>query len=105
LADDPGAARAPGGGKPRLGALPDQAALEFRQRAEHVKDQSPLRDRRIEGFRQAAKPDTPDAQSFDCFDQLLHRPRQAVELSHYQRVAAAREVERVMQRWPICDGT
>ena len=38
-----GAASAPRGGKPRLGALPDQAALEFRQRAEHVKDQPPLR--------------------------------------------------------------
>src|SRR3954447_27069575 len=37
-----GAAKAPGGGKARLGALPNQAALEFRQRAEHVKNQSPL---------------------------------------------------------------
>ena len=48
---------APRGGKTRLGALPDQAALEFRQRAEHVKNQPPLRGRRVEGFGQAAKPD------------------------------------------------
>jgi hypothetical protein len=31
------AARAPRGGKARLGAFPDQAALEFRQRAKHEK--------------------------------------------------------------------
>jgi hypothetical protein len=54
-----GSARAPGGCEARLGALPDQAALELRQRAEHVKNQPPLRGRRVEGFGQAAKSDTP----------------------------------------------
>src|SRR3954462_14265780 len=34
-----GTAKAPGGGQTRLGALADQAALEFRQRAKHVKNQ------------------------------------------------------------------
>jgi hypothetical protein len=38
----------------------------------------------------------PDPQSFDGLDQLFHRPRQAVELPHDQRVVAAREFERVM---------
>jgi hypothetical protein len=38
-----GAAGAPSGGKACLGALPDQAALEFRQRTKHVKNQPPLR--------------------------------------------------------------
>jgi hypothetical protein len=32
-----------GGRKTRLGALADQAALKFRQRAKHVKDEPPLR--------------------------------------------------------------
>ena len=91
------AANAPRGGKACLGALSDQAALEFRQRAEHVKDQPPLRRRRVEGFGQAAKPDVSQPQFLDGFDQLLHRPRQAVELPHNQRVAAAREFERVVQ--------
>lgn len=36
-----GAAKAPGGGEARLGALSDQAALEFRQRAKHVKTSRP----------------------------------------------------------------
>ena len=45
------------GSEARLGALPDQAALEFRERSKHVKDQPPLRRRRVEGFGQAAKPD------------------------------------------------
>jgi len=45
--------------KTRLGALADQAALEFCQRAEHMKDKPPLRGRRVERFGQAAKPDTP----------------------------------------------
>ncbi len=85
------------GGQPRLGALADQAALEFRKRAKHVKNQTPLRGRRVEGFGQTAKPDAPYPQGFDGFDQLLHRPRQAIELLHDQRVAAAREFERVMQ--------
>jgi hypothetical protein len=47
------AASAPRGGKARLGALPDQAALEFRQRAEHVENKPTLRGRRVEGFRQS----------------------------------------------------
>jgi hypothetical protein len=37
----------------------------------------------------------------DGFDQLLHRARQAVELPHDQRVAAAREFQRVAQGWSI----
>jgi hypothetical protein len=37
----PGAAKTPGGGKTRLGAFADQAALKFCQRAKHVKNQSP----------------------------------------------------------------
>ena len=53
-----GAASTPRGGEARLGALPDQAALELRQRPEHVKDQPALCGRRVEGFAQAAKPDT-----------------------------------------------
>src|SRR4051795_6624709 len=43
-----GAAKAPGGGQTCLGALPDQAALKFGQRTEHVKNQPPLRGRRVE---------------------------------------------------------
>jgi hypothetical protein len=43
-----GAASTPGGGEADLGALADQAALEFCQYAEHVKDQPPLRGRCIE---------------------------------------------------------
>src|SRR3954447_2241871 len=34
-----GAAKSPGGGQTRLSALPDQAALEFRQRPKHMKNQ------------------------------------------------------------------
>jgi hypothetical protein len=49
------AANAPRSGEARLGALSDQAALEFRQRAEHVKDKPPLRSRRVQGFGPAAK--------------------------------------------------
>src|SRR5689334_20347535 len=64
------AARAPRR-EARLGALSDQAALEFRQRAKHVKNQPPLRSRRVESFGQAAKPDTAYPQVFDGFNQLL----------------------------------
>jgi hypothetical protein len=35
------AAEATGGGEARLGALADQAALEFRQRTKHVKSSPP----------------------------------------------------------------
>ena len=55
-------------GYARLGALPDQAGLEFRQRAEHVKNKPPLRGRRVEDFGQAAKPDTLTRRVFDSFD-------------------------------------
>jgi hypothetical protein len=79
----------------RLGAFPDQAALELRQRTKHVKNQPSLRGCCVEGFGQAAKADTSHPQGFDGFDQLLHRARQPIELPHNQRVAAAREFEGV----------
>jgi len=97
------AAGAPGGGKAGLGPLTDQTALEFRECAEHVKNEPPLRGRRIEGFRQTAKPDASHPQVLDGFDQLLHRSRQAIELPHDQRVAAAREFKRVVQGGPVSD--
>ena len=53
-----GAAKPTRGGEARLGAFPDQTALEFRQRAKHVKNQPTLRGRRVKCFGQAAKPDT-----------------------------------------------
>jgi putative membrane protein len=51
-----GAADAPRGGKPRLRAFPGQAALEFRQRAKHVKNKPTLRSRRVEGSVRLRKP-------------------------------------------------
>ena len=62
------AAGAPSGGEARLGALPDQAALEFRQRSKHVKNQPALRGRGVEGFGQAAETDASHPQVFDGFD-------------------------------------
>ena len=56
-----------------------------------------LRSRRVERLGQPAEADAPYAQIFDGFDQLLHRPRQPVELPHDEHVAAAREFEGVMQ--------
>jgi hypothetical protein len=47
---DTRSACAPSSGKAGLGALPDQAALEFRQPAKHAKNQPPLRGRRVEGY-------------------------------------------------------
>ena len=67
-----GAAEAPSGGKTCFGALADQAALELRQRTKHMKNEPPLRSRRVEGFGQAAKPDASHPQVLDGFDQLLH---------------------------------
>ena len=94
------AAHAPSGGKPRLGSLPDQAARELCRRAKHVKNQPPLRSRRVEGFGQASKTDAPDPKVFDGFDQLLHRARQAIELPHDQRFAAAREFPGIRPKNP-----
>ena len=91
----------PRSGKARLDAFPKQAALEFRQGAKHMKNSPTLRGRRVEGFGQAAKTDAFHPQALDGFDQLLHRARQAVELPHNQRGAAAREFQRVAQGWSI----
>jgi hypothetical protein len=44
-------AEASSSGKICLGTLADQAALEFRQHAEHVKSEPSLYGRRVEGFR------------------------------------------------------
>ena len=51
-----GAAGAPSSGKSRLGTFPDQASLEFRERTKHMKNQSSLRSRRVEGLGQAGNP-------------------------------------------------
>jgi hypothetical protein len=48
------AANASRGGETRLGALADQAALEFHERAEHVKNKPTLRGRRVEDFARCA---------------------------------------------------
>jgi hypothetical protein len=56
------ATNTPGGGEARLGALPDQAAFEFRQRAKHVTNKPTSRGRRVEGFGQGAETDTFQAQ-------------------------------------------
>ena len=97
------AAEATGGREARLGALPDQAALEFRECAKHMKNQPPLRSRRVEGLGQAAKSDAAQPQVFEGFDQLLHRPGQPIELPNNQRVAATGKFERVMQSRTIRD--
>jgi hypothetical protein len=69
-------------------------ALELRQRANHMKNQPPLRGRRVEGFGQAAKPDTlTRSASTVLINYFIDRAR-LIELPHDQRVAAARELER-----------
>src|SRR4051794_6384844 len=50
-----GAAKASRGGKTCLGTLPDEAALELCQCAKHMKNQSALCGRRVQGFGQAPK--------------------------------------------------
>ena len=92
-----------GGGSIRIQrATPHNHALRIiRQRAKHVKNKPTLRGRRVEGFGQTAKVDTFQPQFLDGFDQLLHRAPQAVELPHNQRVAAARECQRLAQGWSI----
>lgn len=77
----------------RARSLPDQPALELRERAEHVKHEASLRRRRVKSFRQAAKVDPAFSQRLHGFDQLFQGARQAIQLPHHQRVAAARELQ------------
>jgi hypothetical protein len=37
------------------------------------KNEPPLCGRRVEGFGQATKPDAPQPQGLNCFDQMLHQ--------------------------------
>ena len=71
-----------------------RGALEFGQRAEHVKDQDALRRRRVDRLCEASKADVAQAQLLDRLDELLDGSRQPVELPDDQRVAAASVVER-----------
>jgi len=68
-----------------------------------VKHKQALRARRVELFGQTVKADVSEAELFDCLDQLLHRPRQPVELPHDKGVAAAGVVERVPKGGAIRD--
>lgn len=97
------AANAARGSKPSLGALADQAALELRQRAEHGKDKSPSRRRRVDGFRQPAKTDAAQAQHLGGLDQLLDGTSWPVELPDNKGVALARLFQRLGELEAVSD--
>jgi hypothetical protein len=99
------AAQTPRGGKACFCALADEAALEFRQCPKLLKNQSPLRGRRVEGFGQAARPEASRRQVFNCLDRLLRRPRWQVELLDDHRVAPTSEFEDFMRSQVVCDRT
>src|SRR5271165_7106026 len=73
-------------GKSGACRLPNEGALEFGKRAEHVKDQDALRRRRVDRLREAPKANVAQAQLLDRLDELLHGSRQAVELPDYEHV-------------------
>src|SRR5450631_2792412 len=59
-----------GGGKTRTGAFNNQSPLKLCERTHHVKDQSPLRRRRINRFGERPKPDFARSQSVNDFYQM-----------------------------------
>jgi hypothetical protein len=81
----------------RLPAGDRKPTLEFSERAEHVKDKTPLRRRRVDGFRQRTKANPPRPQLFNRLDQLLDGASEAVELPHNQRVARPRKFQSLFQ--------
>jgi hypothetical protein len=94
------AARAPRGGKARLGAFPDQPSLEFRQRSKHMKKKPSLRGRRVDGFGQAAKTDADSGRSSDTADDPRVDPEQAEQSVEEVCKATRREaLYRGYRRW------
>jgi hypothetical protein len=96
---------APSSGKTRLGTLADQAALEFRRRSEHMKNQPNLV---VVVTRASVKLRNPmplnrklSTVSINCFNDRAKRS----SFHTMSVIAAAREFERVMPSWAVCDRT
>jgi hypothetical protein len=83
-----------------LGAFPEQAALEFRQRAKHVKNMPSLRGRYVEASVRLRKP-MPFTRRFSMVSINCFIERAKRSLPHNHRVAAARECQYLAQGWSI----
>jgi hypothetical protein len=75
------------GFQPRAGAFADQAALEFRERAEDLKHEPPAGRRGVDRLGERAEADLAPFKLLDCLDKLLERTRQAVEFPDHKHVA------------------
>jgi hypothetical protein len=84
-----GAAAGPGGRHALAGALDDQLALEFIDRAENMEDQPPGRRGRVDLLLQDHQADAALAQLLGQREQLLQRPHRAGQPGDDEHVARA----------------
>lgn len=94
-------ASGPGRLQSRVGAFPDQVALELRHRGEHVEDQDPAGRGGVHVLRKAFEPHSPGLQQVHQVDEVLHAPAQTVELPHDERVPVADHIEQAVQFGPV----
>ena len=83
--------------EPRLGALPDEVALELRQRPKHVKDQPATTCCGSEVLLETLKANPPLRQVGDDLNEMPERAPEAVELPDYEDVAVAQVREQILQ--------
>src|SRR5215207_20720 len=75
-----------GRGKPGLGALADDVALELRKGAEDVEDELPAAGRGVDLLGEALEADTLAVEPRDRLDQVLERAAEAIQAPHHQGV-------------------
>jgi len=94
-----------GAGRDKAGHRPlaDQAVLELGERAKEVKDQPTTAAVGVDGFGERSEADAALVKVVDDLDQVLQRPREAVELPDHQRVALAHRAQAGGQLRPLAE--
>ena len=77
-----------GGAQPVLGAFPNERALEFGDRAEHLQGETTLRSGRVDRIGERFEMRALGVEFGDDRQEMRQRPRQAVEPGDHQHIAA-----------------
>ena len=93
------------GGKPRLGALADQLALELGQGCEDVEGQRPLGGGGVDGIVEALEADLGFVELVDDSDKVLEGAPQAIQLPDHQNILGPQRGHHLVQHLALGAGT
>src|SRR4051794_20125800 len=100
----PAAPASPGSGrgKPGLGALADDVALELRKGAEDVEDELPAAGRGVDLLGEALEADAAAVKLCDGLDKVLEGAAEAIQAPHHKGVPFPKVREGLREAWAFC---